>query len=1274
MAMPLNHPTPRLRIHLLGDLQLTFDGAPLGGKLYGKVLALMAYLCMEAGRSQTRERLAELLWPELTMEAARSNLRQALYYLRQALGGEGEASAFVVAGREAVRFAPESSHWLDVREFSDLPRCMGRTDPDLCARCITEQEQRAALYRGDFIADVKVPDAPEFEAWRETRREALHREMLALLERLSRCHQRQGHLDRALLHARRYTEMEPWDEAGHRRVMGLLAAAGQLGGALAQYENCRAMLQRELGVAPEPLTTELFQQIRDRQAAPAANPVPSPPDTPRTTERRQVTVLYASLSVPAEADPDEAAARLLASHRRCLELMRHLGAHVGPSHGGTVLAYFGYPAAFEDAARRAVRAALAMAAVRASGVGLRIGVHTGVIITAPDSQQPDPAGLASKIALRLCDRAQSDGVVISDATQRLVAGFFHMEPLEAIPLAESTQPIRAFRVTGETGASSRIDAAARLLPLVGRRGELERLKALWEETWRGRGRRVVLRGEAGMGKSRLVRALRESLAGHTWSIREIYCLPEYQQTPLHPVVALLERLLAFGADDTPARRRELVDAYLRTYHPALRDEAYPLILELLEIAEQASALPPEEQRLQCVGILLRLLADAAARQPLLLVVEDLHWVDHSTLALLEMAAKGAGDTPVLTVITTRPDCSAAGLTEDALVMDLAPLSDEEMTTLVNEVVADLPQDVIQRIVARADGVPLFAEEMAYMAAENAQRLEIPSTLQYLLLARLDALGAARTTAQVAATAGREFDRDLLSRVLETAASLDEDLHTLEEARLVIATGESGSLFQFRHALIQETAYQFQARADRQRAHASIAHALITHFPQRAAHQPEQVARHLAASGAGEQAIPWWLAAARMALRASALPEAVEHLRTALDQVADLPPGPARDTRELELLLPLGQALLHLRGYGSADAAATYDRAMALCREDVAPALLFETLWGQWMVSSSRECSSFTTSAGLARALTAVAERTGNPVHRSLAHAAGANVALWQGELETACTEATAAQRAVRAPARLEERLDGHDPVVTSYGYLAWARFAQGRVREALIASEEGVARARSIEHPDSLGFALIHAAIVRRLMRDIPACAALAQEANALAERYNLPLWRGAAATMLGWARVATGDRGGIEWLQASAAAARQVMPGVLNGFLHPLAEALGMADDPEGQLQVTEEGLAAAARLSEHFHLPELHRLRGEALWRLDRRTEARAALAEALRISAAQGAHAFRLRAAVSLGTVLVREGARQEAAQCVQPLLAAWDEAEPLPELAAARKLVY
>ncbi|WP_374360672.1 BTAD domain-containing putative transcriptional regulator [Pseudoduganella danionis] len=1190
-----------MQLHLLGDIQLSVAGQPPAGKVYGKMLALLAYLALESQRSHRREQLAELLWPQLPAEAARINLRQTLYHLRRMLG---DGTALLITGRDALRLNNDGDWWLDVRAFlATASSAPARSDESSVAieQHIGQLEAAAALYRGDFLADLTVDDAAEFEGWRDGWRATLHQHMLRLLESLREHLEQQGASERALQHARRYLTLEPWNEAAHRAVMRLLAATGRPAEALAHYDNCERLLEQELGTSPAAATRQLADSIRSelqrREACsvrtdrwPAPQQAVAQAHASAFPERRLVTILHCSLHAAGSTDAEDLAERLRLPYQHCAELARQHGGHVVAAPGGSFVGYFGYPVAAEDGARNAVRAARAINAACQAGVYARSGIHSAIIVTGAQGEQPDPAGLASALAARLNERAGSGEIHLSDAARQLVNGYFDLQ-------ACGSQAFRSYRVAGTTGATSRLDAAPRLLPLVGRAAELAQLAALRDAASHGQGQQVVLHGEAGIGKSRLLRELAGTLDGTHWQRLTLQCEAAYQSTPWQPLITLLERQIGCQPEHDAANRRSLLAHYLARQHGAIAASITAGLQALLGITETPTTMGSETLRQHTSSALVALLRSAAAHSPLLLAVEDLHWADPSTQTVLAALAQHTAALPVLTVYTTRNDSPLAPwLPAHTTVLELAQLDDAAMAALVSASEDALSPATIARIVASAEGIPLFAEELVRQALEQPAASSVPATLAYLLAARLDATGAARRLAQYAATIGRSFDLELLAHVTHVD---QEQLQALLQARLLEA--RDAHQFEFRHALLQVAAYQSQTRADCQRAHRRIADALIQHFPQRTSQQPALLAYHLGKAADYPAALAWWLKAGQQALAAHACAEAAAHLRNGLAALEQIPVGAARAGMERDLLLVLGQALLALAGYGSAEAAAVYDRAYAQSQGEYAGlydgAARFDVLWGLWMVSSSRAQASFRASAELIAPLLQAADASGDVLRRGHAHAAAANQALWQGRYDAALDHAQAATQLCAGQPRQHGHQRGHDPQVAGLAYAAWAHQALGQHAAALATGAAAVTLARQLEHPDSLCFALVHLATVHRLQHDGVQVAALAEEILAIASQYQLALWQVAGTMLRGWSLARAGQPEGIALLEYAAGAVRSVMPGILVAFLHPLAEAHGYLQDYTSQLAQIDAALASADQLDEHLHRASLLELRAACL-----------------------------------------------------------------------------
>ena len=860
--MPSLFSDNNLKILLLGGFNTYLNGSSVDGFSYAKMRALLAYLAVEQGKDHSREFLSELLWSDYNTTTARDNLRRALSNLRRTLESPSGRSLFSVTNH-TIRFSPHV--YVDAIEFTgQVP------DPqDNSCAALHHEEKLIALYRGEFLKGLSLPDCPEFEDWIQMKREILHVRVLSLLEKISNHYAQMGDYSKALQFSLRHTELEPWDENAQRQAMRLFALNGQNSAAIQQYEICRRLLKNELGVLPNEKTRQLAEQIRNGKllrrsidttvkAPLALQTIPLPSTARRSTdrrngkqrraapsERRQVSVLYCELIAAEINDLDEAIEQLCTPQVRCAEIIRQLSGHIAQTHGGGLLAYFGYPQAHEEAARCAVQAALAVSRETSHAIKIRASVHTGLIITGSESSMPDMVGITSKLAIRL-RHFSTPNVTISQATQRIVAGYFDCISLGVQSLLNFAQPLEIFKVVQESGARTRLDTAARLTPFVGRKAEIAELIALWEEATQGERHVVLVQGEAGIGKSRLLHTLKERLADQPHLMRELRCFPEFNQSPFHPLIATFETGMAFAHDDTPEVKFDKLVKHVEALYPASMQDAVPLLAQLLSLPlaghYQAPGLSPQKRKEQTIAILLAALQALAAQQPVLLIVEDLHWIDPTTLELLTLFVDQHRKGPILAVFTARPEFTSPWKDVAMTTLTLAPLAEDEVAQMVASLSGDIPAATLRCIVERADGVPLFVEEIAKMASLDNQA-GIPTTLHDLLTMRLDNTGEAKYAAQLAATLGREFDLNLLRKVFPyDPATLAYALSALQDAGLILRVNET--VRQFKYALIQEAAYQSQTKTDRQAVHRRIAQVLLSDFPDVAATQPEFLAQHL----------------------------------------------------------------------------------------------------------------------------------------------------------------------------------------------------------------------------------------------------------------------------------------------------------------------------------------------------------------------------------------------------------------------------------------------
>lgn len=1143
---------PSLKILVLGPFQVAADGLPPGRPMYDKLQGLLAYLALEPARLHGRDQVAGLFWPQLPLAAARANLRQALFNLKRVLG----AHMPVHADREAVRLLPERVAQVDGLDV---------LDPGLLGADLGRLEQAVALFRGDFLAGLELPDAPDFQLWRDHWRSALFQRHLDMLETLCKGWIQQGQRDKAQAWAQARTRLAPWDEAAQRALWATLPDS----------------------------------------AAPG----------PQASARRQVTFVHAALDMAGDADPEHLLACLAPWREAAVARVQSRGGQVCQSPGNVLLLCFGYPKAQEDAAQRAVRAALALVdGAHPSGLTPHVGVHTAWVVTSGNPAVPDLLGHATQVVARVAEQAPPGAVLLSPSTRQMVAACFddaeHPTPSGAVAGVEG--PL--FRVQGDRGVRVSWDAPqAQRSALVGRQRELSRLAA-WGSEALHQGLRVgVVRGDAGMGKSRLVRAFAEQLKRLSWVVRDLYCRAEALHTPLHPVVAHWG-----GAANLAVPSAD-------------KNDSFEGMNALLGLGAEGAHTLSETQRKQAMAALARRLLAAEGSPPTVLLVEDVHWADPSTQALLVQIMRNPPVSPLLVVLTLRrPHALPEALGTNAQLLDLPPLDPDATTALVHQAVPDLPAPALATVVTRAEGIPLFAEALAQSMAHAANPgAHLPGTLQDLLMAQLEATDA-MAVAQAAAAIGREFDLDLLRRVVEAdETAVVRGLHALQQARLIEpCAGRGGAVrYGFRHALIQQAARAAQTRRERCAVHRRVAQTLEVHFAPQAHEGPEDLARHYTEAEMPDEALRWWAAAGVKALRAAAFAEAVDHLRRGVSLLEQLPPGPSRQAHELALMLPLGPSLVALMGYGSPEAIATFDRAAALCPAD--DPRRFSVLWGLWLVWSSRPDSSFAAADAWSKEMLDIATRTGDPVQLTYAHAAWANDAVWQGHLDRAEHHIQQALHHARGRAHAEFNLGGHDPRVAVLGQRAWVRVLQGQPQAAMQAGGRACALARVLEHPESLCFALSHLAVVYRLQGQVAQVAQTSQDVAGLATRHGLPLWQAVAAMQAGWAQAMMGQAQGLALLQGSAAAVRQAMASALGAFLHPLAEAQAQLADWAGVQQTTEEAVSMALRVGDGFHLPDLYRLRAQALAHLGPAEEARKCMKLAMQHSAAQGAVLWQQRA---------------------------------------------
>jgi len=977
-------------------------------------------------------------------------------------------------------------------------------------------------------------------------------------------------------------------------------------------------------------------------------------------ERRQLTVMFCdvagSTAMAQRLDPEDLRALILRYQQLVRDLVARYGGFVARYMGDGVLVYFGYPAAHEDDAARAIHAGLSI--VRAaqlldppldpSGrpVPLRVGIATGLVVVgdrigAGAAEEAAAVGEAPNLASRLQSWAEPQTVLVADRTQQLAGSRFVYAPARELTLRGYLQPVRAWTVLRANPKRSRFEQthAAALTPWVGRSGEVSRLLDLWREASHGAGQLVLVAGDAGVGKSRLVQTLGERIVGEPFYRICYQCSPYHVDSAFHPFIDQLEKAAGFTPGEATSSRLDKVRRLLGGASPALAD-AMPLFAELLSLpmAGPPQPSPPEQRRQETMAAILGRLRELALQRPVLLVLEDAHWVDPSTLDLLGLLGAELPRLPVLLVVTSRvADTGQPWLQGPrASVLQLRRLAPRQAAELASHVAMPTPAaaEQLAQVVERADGVPLFIEELAKAIGAGLPASEIPDTLHDLLMARLDQLGSAKEVAQVASVIGREFSRDSLAALLPLpSAELDTALATMVASAIVRPLPQR-PVFAFHHALIQDTAYGSLLRTRRLELHGAIAEALELKDPARAHAEPELLAQHYALAGQPLRAARWWAQAAQRALGRSANIEALRHCVRGSELLATVPASGERERSELMLAMLGGAAHRAVHGFASIDAERCFARALELSENlgDVATQVDVRRGLFSWHYARGE--------LGLARAqgqrVADIGDSSGDRAARMLGQWMLGAMSMWQGEFAAARRELELAV-SLYCPEehRLKTLATQIDPGVNAMAHLSWVCWIGGDSDGAVEAGDRAVHAARSLAQPFALTMALFFACTVRACRGEHDRAEPLIQELFALAAEHRLDFLRACAWVLRGQASMAA-DRyeEGLLEIERALSEFDALHAGLGQPWALAIAAAgcarLGRRD--EG-LQKIAAAFAAIERHGERHWEAEVWRVKGELLWP---GAEARRCLQRAAEVAAQQSAGALRARALASLASL--------------------------------------
>jgi class 3 adenylate cyclase/predicted ATPase len=1057
---------------------------------------------------------------------------------------------------------------------------------------------------------------------------------------------------------------------------------------------------------------ELVYDSRPQSSSPVI-PAPIPPRS--EAERRQLTVMFIDLvgstQLSQRFDPEEMRDIIRAYQNTVsAEIIRYEG-HVAKLMGDGVLAYFGWPRAHEDDAERAVRAGLgAIAATailmtpRGEPLAARIGIATGLVVVGDlvgegAAQEELVIGETPNLASRLQNLAEPNTVVAADSTRRLVAGLFDMVDLGERKLKGFSIPVRAWRIASETDAEGRFDAQHGVAtPLVGRTEELALLMQRWQLAQSGKGRAVLLSGEPGIGKSRLITALLERLDATPHTRLRYFCSPYHVNSALYPVIKQLKHT-------TGLRREDSTDAMLDKLETLLRQavsdiaEVCPLLAELLSIDSSARYAPlqvtAQARKARTLSALIQLLEGLAARQPVMMLIEDAHWIDPTTSEWLDMVIGGLEVLPVLLIVTFRPEFQPRWtLSSHVAALSLNRLRRDQGAAIVDRVAAGktLPLEVSTQILAKTEGVPLFIEELTKSVLESSllvdegdhyvlsgalPYLPIPSTLQDSLMARLDRLSPAKEVAQIGACIGRVFPHRLLAAVTSSdSAKLESALQQLEKSELVYRRGIAPeATYTFKHALVQDTAYQSLLKSRKQQMHAAIASSLESQFPEIGEAEPETLAHHYTAAGLAEQAVDYWLKAGQQALKRSANPEAIAHVSKGLELVASLSDSEGRLRQEIHLQTALGVTMMAAKGFGAPDVLQAFSKARILCEKLGDQNELFVALCGE--ASYHMISGNLLAADELGRQCLELARASGDPALLLEAHHRQWATKFFMGDY-------AAAQRhiehgiATYDPDRHHQLTfiyTGHDPGVCCRYFSAMMLWLRGYSDQALARCQEAMALAERVSHPFSMVLAQLNCSYVHLLRREPDEARRRVHKWIALSKEFGLPTMIAHGRFQLGWALAEEGHaaEGVREMHEAIAAIAATGDASHRQYLLCVLARASGESGEASEGLNLLEKALGIA-RSGAKYQFPELLRTKGDLLLRLKPHDDAAENwLRQALLAARDEGTKSLELRAVLSLAQLYRAHQRDREARDVLAPIYAWFTEGFATRDLVQAKDLL-
>jgi class 3 adenylate cyclase len=1065
---------------------------------------------------------------------------------------------------------------------------------------------------------------------------------------------------------------------------------------------------------------KMLRAIAELKGDVLRTPPGTQPATRDCAERRQLTVMFCDLvgssALSVRLDPEDLRAVIGAYHACIAEVIARNEGVIARYMGDGVLAYFGYPQAHEDDAEQATRAGLALVDAVANlqtDIGtelqVRVGIATGTVVVGDligegAAKEQAVIGETPNLAARLQAFAEPGTVLISESTHRLTEGHFEYRNLGPVALKGWAEQVPAWQVLGASGVESRFEAQhkTRLTPLIGRDEEIELLLRRWRHVAQAEGSVVVLTGEPGIGKSHIAQALQERLQAEPHIRLRYFCSAHHTNSALYPFIGQLERAARCERSDSTAEKFAKLEALLAQSRSET-DYALPLLASLLSLPPndryRLPDLSPQKRKEMTLAALLAQLDGLAAQRPVFILFEDVHWADPTSLELLTLTLEQVPQLRVLLLITARPEFTPPWPGHaHVTTVSLTRLNRRNGAALIERVTAGktLPEEVMDQILARTDGVPLFVEELTkavletgllqerdghYVLSRPLPSMAIPTTLNASLMARLDRMAPVREVAQIGAVVGREFSYELLSTIAGLSKGrLEEALAQLVRSELVFCRGEvPQAVYAFKHALVRDAAYSGLLKSRRAGLHAAIADAFEQRFPEIVEAQPETLAHHLTEAGLFEKAEAYWLQAGKKAAMRSANLEAIAHLQRGIEALGHLADGVGKDRLELDFQFALGPCLIATRGPASNKAMATFARARELCERLGDPPEQLQVMF--WLTTASVIRGELPVAQETIAALLHLAEARGDRPALLNAMRGQAMIRLFMGYL-TGAREAI--ERAVQAfdasseEERLAARAAGQDAGVADLALMSWALWLLGHADTAITRMDGAIQRADAIGHPHSQAYACYYASILHALRGELLTAQGFAERCLALSEEHGFRQWRGLAHAIRGIC---------VTLLDPSSSAIEEIRTALdeyrgagyqlgITALYVLLCPALLSSHNCEAALEVIEQGLATTSRNSERIFEAELYRLKARALLLRgapEAKTEAQSLLDQALTTARNQHAKALELRAAMDRAALRIDLGRHEEALDSLAPIYASFAEGFDTQDLKQAKALL-